>query len=340
MVHLFFIVALLFTIPKLNKKYPFILFTYVILYVFLALRYDYGNDYMSYLNNHFLINNGITTWGSDDFLFVILNLAVPNFYVLIALISLFYIVVIGYLINSNLKVRQYWFSVLILLINPYIFLIHLSSLRQTLAICFFVIAVNFAIKRKIIPYLLFVLLASGMHSSAIILLPIYFILTDKPFNKKYQIIVIIVLGIFLTTPLFDLIANQVLDYLPSHYQYYYNQGIQNTLRATLISSFFLFLVLFNIHKLKGKEIIYGKLSLIATMVSILAFRVSMMTRIGMFFDLFLIITIPQIFCRIEKKIYRQILFIILIGIYFLRYYSFFTNPLWESFREYQTILGK
>lgn len=340
MVHIVFLSALFCTIPELNKKYPFRFFTFAILFVFMALRYDYGNDYMAYLDIHSSINSGLNAWGANDILFRTLNIAIPNFFVLIALISLFYLIVVWYLIKNNLKPNQYWFAVLILLINPYLFLIHLSALRQTLALCFFVFAVSFATKRKLIPYVLCILLAAGMHSSAIILMPLYFLLTEKPYSKKYLFVTISVLGLLLFTPLFDIIANKALDYLPNHYRFYYNQGLQNSIRATLISSFYLFLIAFNLGKLKGKEIIYGKLSLIATILSVLAIKVSMITRVGMYFDLFLIITIPHIFSKIEKKIYRQILFIVLIGIYLLRYYSFFTTPLWESFREYQTILGR
>lgn len=339
MVHIVFLSAFFCTIPELNRKYPFRFFTFILLFLFMALRYDYGNDYMAYLNIHTSMNAGLPAWGSNDFLFYTLNMAIPNFYVFIAFISLIYLIVIWYLIKNNLEVNQYWFAVLLLLINPYLFLVHLSALRQTLAICFFVFAINFAVKRKLILYVLFVLLATGMHSSAIILLPLYFLLTEKPFNKKYLFMTMGGLGVLLFTPLFDMIAIKLLEYFP-RYRHYYTEGLQNSLRSTIISSFYLFLIAFNLGKLKGKEIIYGKLSLIATFLSVLAIKVSMITRVGMYFDLFLIITIPHIFIRIEKKIYRQILFIVLIGIYLLRYYSFFTTPLWESFRKYQTILGR
>lgn len=339
MVHVVFLSALFCTIPELNKKYPFRFFTFIILFMFMALRFDYGNDYMSYFNNHKLMNAGLSGWGADDFLFHTLNIAIPNFFVLITLTSLFYLIVIWYLIKNNLNVNQYGFAVLLLLINPYLFLIHLSSLRQTLALCFFVFAVNFAVKRKLIYYIAFLLLATGMHSSAIILFPLYFMLTDKPFNKKHLFMTMLILGLLLFTPVFNIIVNKSLEYLPIHYKYYYNQGLHNSVRATIISSFYLFFIAINLEKLRGKEIIYGKLSLIATVLSVLAIKVSMITRVGLYFDLFLIITIPQIFSRFETKIYKYMLFLALVGIYLLRYYSFFTTPLWESFRHYQTILG-
>lgn len=338
MVHIIFLIALFCTIPMLNKTYPFRFFTYMILFMFMALRYNYGNDYMAYLDIHALMNEGLPAWGQEDILFYRLNLLIPNFFLYIGVISLFYIISICNLIKNNLSKNQYWFAILILLINPYLFLMHLSGIRQTLAICFFVFAINFAIKRKMILYIIFVLLATGMHSSAIILLPLYFVLTENQFNKRHMFITIILVLLLFGTPVFDILANKFLEYFP-RYRYYYMQGIGNSIRSTLISCFYLFLVFLNLGKLKGREIIYGKLSLIATILSILALKVSMISRVGMYFDLFLIITIPQIFNRIEKRLYKQVLFIILIAIYLLRYYYFFANPMWESFRRYQTILG-
>lgn len=341
MTHIIFLIALFFTFPDLNKKYPFHIFTFSTLFLFLALRYDYGNDYMSYFNTHAAINAGLPAWGQNDILFKYLNLLIPNFYLLIAIISFFYILTMYYLIKRNLKVKEYWFAILLLLINPYLFLVHLSSLRQTIAICFVIFAINFAVKRKFLMYSLFIMMAVGFHISAIILLPVYFILNDSKIKKKWIVLTYGFLAALIGTPLFETILYRVLEYFPRHYTYYFEQGLQNSLRATLISSFFFFLVILNINKLEGKEIIYGKLSLIATMISLLAIKASMITRIGMYFDIFLIITIPQIFSKIEVKAYRQILFIIMILIYLLRYFSFFNNPIWtEAYSIYRTILSK
>ncbi|WP_214798859.1 EpsG family protein [Exiguobacterium sp. s50] len=338
MVHFVFLIVLVFTIPMLNKKYPFLFFSFVILFLFMALRYDYGNDYMGYFNIHFQIQTGLPSWGANDYLYYTLNNLVPNFSMLIAIISLFYLCVVWYLIKQNLKFNQYWIAMLILLINPYLFLIHLSSLRQTLAICFFIIAVKFAIERKWFMYLVLVIIAIGMHASAIVLLPLYFLLTDKPFKTKDSLFTIIIVGILLFTSFFDQAVSELLKYFPSHYEYYFNERTQNSLRATLLSSVFFLMILLNLKKLKGKEIIYGKLSLIATIMSILAFKISMMNRFGMYFDIFLIITLPHIFTVIKNRYAKIALFMLIITIYLLRYYSFFSNPLWESFKDYKTIL--
>jgi transmembrane protein EpsG len=341
MVHIIFLFALFFTFPDLNKKYPFWLFTFATLFLFSALRYDYGTDYMEYYNIHTALNAGLPAWGQNDLLFKQINLWISNFYLLIALMSLFYILVIYNMIKKNLKIRYYWFAVLILIINPYLFLVQLSSIRQTLAICFFIIAINYAVKRNLLVYSLLVLTATGFHASAIILFPIYFLLNDTKLKKRTFIVIISFLIFLLVTPVFDILANRLLEYMPQHYNLYYEQGLQNSIRSTLLSSFYFFFVLFNINKLEGREMIYGKLSLISTVIALLAFKVSMVTRIGMYFDIFLIITIPQIFLKIKSKLYRQVLFIMMIVIYLLRYYSFFTHPSWsQAYGIYRTILGQ
>jgi hypothetical protein len=218
--------------------------------------------------------------------------------------------------------------------------VHLSGIRQTLAICFFIFAVHYATQKKLLWYVLFVLLATGMHNSAIILLPVYFILNEKRLNKKRILIIFLSIAILIATPVFDLVVNKILEYMPVHYRQYYDQGLENSLRATLLSSFFFFLIIFNMKFLKGKEIIYAKLSLIATILSMLAIKVSMINRVGMYFDIFMIITIPTIFENMGRGLNKKVIFIIMLTIYILRYYSFFTNPMWESFINYKTILGR
>lgn len=340
MVHVIFLIALLCMMPELNKKYPYRIFSFAVLFLFLALRFDYGNDYMGYFDIHSALSAGLPAWGQSDILFKNLNVLIPNFYIFIAVISLFYIFTIHFLISKNLNVRSYWFAILILLINPYLFLVHSSSIRQTLAICFFVFAVHFATQKKIAWYFVFVLLATGMHTSAIILLPLYFILNEKKITQKQIIIIFISIAILIATPAFDLLANKILEYMPSHYRIYYDQGLENSLRATLLSSFFFFFLIFNLKLLKGKEIIYGKLALIASIVSLLAFKVSMINRVGMYFDIFMIISIPTIFGKMERGLNKKVIFIIMLAIFILRYYSFFANPMWESFLNYTTIFNQ
>ncbi|MBK5442697.1 EpsG family protein [Peribacillus sp. TH24] len=184
-------------------------------------------------------------------------------------------------------------------------------------------------------------MSAGFHQSALIMLPVYFLINQKKINVIKATTIMGAVFILLLTPLSDIIIRWVLNFFPNSYSYYYQQGSQNSLRATLISSFYFFLIVLNINKLNGKELIYGKLSLIATIISLLAYKVSMITRIGMYFDIFLIVTIPLVFSKMKKGKVRVILFTVMFGIYLLRYWSFFHNDIWiDSYKTYQTILNK
>lgn len=338
--HVIFLIALFFSLPCFNnKKYPLFIFSFFLLFLFLALRYDYGNDYMSYYYIHMSINEGLKAWGENDILFKYLNILIPNFYLLISITSLFYISTIYFLIRNTLEIKKYWFAILLLLINPYLFLMQLSSIRQTIAACFIVFSFYFATKRKYLYYIFFVLIATGFHKSAIVLLPVYFLLNESRVNRKTYVLIYVFLGFLLGTSLLETILNEALYYFPS-YLSFIEQGLHNSLRSLLISSFFFFLVTFNINKLQGKEIIYGKIALIATIISLLTFKLSMISRIGMYFNIYLIIAIPLIFSRLKFKANAQILFVIMITIYLLRYVSFFSNPLWiPYYSTYRTIFG-
>lgn len=333
--------ALLLLTPSLNKKYPFYVFSFAVLFLFLALRYDFGNDYMNYYIIHTNINAGVKTWGNEDVLYRYINLLIPNFYLFVTVLSAFYISTILFMIRKNLKKSNYWLAVLILLINPYLFLVHLSSFRQTIAICIVILAVHFLTKKKRFIYILLIIIAAGFHISAVLVLPIFILINQKKVNFIYFLVIIGGLILLLFSPLFDFGIKWALDFFPQNYTFYYEQGSQNSLRATLISSFFFFLVIFNINKLEGKEIIYGKLSLIGTIISLLAYKLSMLTRIGMYFDVFLIVSLPLILSRIENKYLKVLLFLITLFIFILRYWSFFNNIIWsDSYNEYKSILNK
>lgn len=338
MTHFVFILATLFAHPDLNKRYPFHFFSFCSLFLFLAFRFDYGNDYQSYSLIHKSINAGLSSWGQQDLLFKYFNLLIPNFYIFIALTSLIYIFAIYCLMKLNLKRCQYWIATALLLFNPYLFLVHLSTLRQTLAICCFIFAIIFIANGNQLMYIVCVFLGSGFHSSAILLLPLIFILNRKKLKKITIWVLILSLLLLITTPLFEQIIRYLSIFIPNQYMIYIKENLHNSIRSTIISSFFFFFILFNINKLENKELIYAKLSIIAATISILAIKLSMITRLGMYFDIFLIITIPHILSKMEKPLYRQVLLITIFLIFILRYCSFFNNPLWESFIHYKTIL--
>lgn len=337
--HFVFVLAIILAAPFMNRKRHFFVFSFMLLFIFLALRYNFGNDYMAYRDMYGYVHAGLYVYVPHDILYRLLNLYSPSFYALVAITSLIYIVAIYMLIKKNLPVRLYWMALLILLLNPYLFLIHLSAMRQTLAICFVVFAIQFAVKRQPIPYILMILVATGFHKSAIIILPLYFFLTASKIKTRW--LVMLIGGVFalVFTPALDIILRFAFRIFPQ-YEVYYKFGQSSGLRTALISGVLFLIVICNINRLEGRAMVYGKLALIAVSISMFAVRVVMIARVGMYFDIFLIVALPSILEKMNLKVNREIVFCMILAIYGMRYLSFFLSPEWSPYYgNYQTVFG-
>ncbi len=346
MVHIVLLFSAFVSFLKANTK-KILLLPFAVLFVFAALRYDYGNDYMSYMNMYDIITETDRDTLINEWFFVFLNEIIPSFQLLLAIVSLFFLFTVYKLITDNVELEYLGFAFLIFVINPYLFLVNLSAVRQSIAIGLFIIAVGFAYKKKIIPYIAIIILAALFHNSAIVLLPIYFLANGNRIKKWQLITVIAVFLFFLLTPeVLYAFIEEVLSYFDNaNYNYYFDDIAENSLRATLLSSLYGIYVLMNIGRLSGKKLMFAKLYLVAVVFSVLAYRLSMLTRIQMYFDIFSVVAIPAIIeenyknnDNYESRIINIYAFpALLFIIYILRYYSFFTNDLWESFTVYKTI---
>jgi len=392
------LIAMLFSLPSESKKLLSFriykwktiavpktqLISFIIIFLFMALRYEFGNDYINHRFIHSDIQHGyISNWHRMNFLFVFANIIITNFYWFIAILSFCYLIAFHSLIRRNLKSNQYWFALLLLLINPSLFLIHLSAIRQALAICIFIFAVYVSQKKfrlfprdkkinyqknligfsvifenetfriqknntkitftysNIINFILYtalIILATGMHTSAALLLPFYLILNQKKVSKISKILICLFIILMLFTPLSRIMITTALNFFPQYEDYFSSgEGLDFGLGAIINTLFFFLLIFLNINKLAEKQRVYGKLYLTAITLTFIARVAPMITRVGMYFDVFIIIALPMVFSKMKKGYTRSLAFAVMILIYIARLHAFYTNPMWESFWEYRTI---
>lgn len=316
------------------------------LFLFATLRYGFGNDYFSYYRCYLEIRKmGENPFGREVF-FTALNRALPHYYWLIVVCSFAFIAAVFWLIQRNIPLKWVWISVAILLLNPYLFLVNLSAMRQSMAMVCFIYAVPFAIERRPMPYCLMILIACGFHNSAIVLFPAYFAASRRPVARKTTIWIMLITAALLALEqyLYQLMETGLALLQLMQYEHVLLENLHNSFRATLLSSVTYFYLLWNLPRLGGKTLVYAKIWLIGSLMSILAFRLSMLTRLQMYFDIFSIVAFPRMMlapCEKEKLpqvINRYLWPALILLILVLRYYSFFHNPMWESFHTYQTIL--
>ena len=186
---------------------------------------------------------------------------------------------------------------------------------------------------------------------------IYFFISERRVSKKYLFAFCGILLFFLTTDSFLLLIESIVSkFDDGNYILYAQSGSTNSLRATLLTSISLIYTLLNMEDLEGKYLVYSKLYLFSSALAVIAIRLSPITRIQMYFDIFSIVALPLMFKHNLEKgkveidrnnigktlleiLKRYVLPTLIVIIYLLRYYSFFTNPTWTSFGTYQTIFS-
>ena len=366
MVHIIFLVAVLLSaipVGRAKKRVYLYWLSFFILFLFAALRYDFGNDYMSYFNNYVAIHHGYREIYGKQHLFTLLNYLSPSFSFLIVSSSFLFLYVVYRLLKRNLPPENIWMGLFIFLFSPYIFLVNLSAIRQCLAMLIFITAICYISKpgkNHFIVYVILVLTASLIHKSAILLLPIFFIATDKPIKKLHiGILLAVVLVLLINQSLFSELIDRGLHLFDdkNYYSYFYADS-SNSLRSAILALIPLCYLLLNSPHMQGKSLIWIKLSVISCLLSILAFRSTALIRVRMYFEIFSIIAIPQVFLAVNNQekndinedakparrffsiINRYVFPTLIVLIYLLKYYSFFQDPMWKSFLHYRTILWR
>lgn len=346
MVHI--ILLSIFVIAVFSRKNKQVLaIAFVMLFCFAAFRFEFGNDYVSYRLAHSRIRRGEDSLGIE-ILSTFLNLIAPNYYIYIAITSFIFVYALWKLITKNVPSKLAWISVFVLLINPYLFLMNLSTIRQCMALVVFMKAISYSRKKNWVVYCAFVVIASLFHKSAIVLLVFYPWLNENKVTKWMMVTLIGILFVLLLSPqiLLNMIEKGISVFDSANYRYYFNNSSQNSLRATLLQAVSLVYILINLPNLSGKALLYSKAWLISAILYVLAYRLAVLTRFEMYFGIYSVVAFPLVISESFKKnkrgtvlnfINRYIFPILIVIIYILKYYSFFTAPVWESFLHYRTI---
>ena len=159
----------------------------VVLTVFVAIRYEWGTDMPSYnLTFQEFAYSGlrifdftgisqIRTGRSLEIGWAFLNVAcIPiGFFGMIILLAVVENLIIYDFIKRNVDKHYYWLAIFIYTFNPYMMVLGCSMLRQWLAMCIILFATRYILSGKWRFYLLFVLLAASIHTSALLFAFLY-----------------------------------------------------------------------------------------------------------------------------------------------------------------------
>ena len=135
--------------------------------------------------------------------------------------------------------EDYWFSIFLFIASTDYLSWTFNGIRQFTAVVIAYAATPFILKKKYIPSILLILLASTMHQSALLMLPVIFIIQGKAWNKKTVLCILACLAALLfvdqfTNVMDSMLAETQYQNVVSDYQSWNDDGT-NPLRVLVYS---------------------------------------------------------------------------------------------------------
>lgn len=339
------IVVLFAYLAHKQRSVLFLKISFFLIFLFFALRYDYGNDYMAYYygfkdiryydpDAHFEIG-----WQYLNLLFKPLG-----FFAMVAFLAAIQCVVYYRFIKNYVPQKYYWLALFLFLFNPTCMLINSSAMRQSLALIIFIYSIKYIFSKDAIRYFICIIVASTFHSSALILLPVYFIrFFGSRVNKPAAVI------IFFLYPFMYLILNYLKAHVSNfvevyfhNYQIYLDKEMSNMGTGLgFLFGIFLFALIINKAFLQiGKDSLLYKIAILSYFIMPFAFINTMVNRIGMYFEPFIIVAFIGVLSLFKDYNIRYAVVGLYAIITLMSFYGFFHSNVWASaFSEYKTILS-
>lgn len=279
-----------------------------ILFLFLALRYNFGNDYEAYATGF--------TWSFSDLIDAdveigyafLVNLFHPlGFQAMVAFLSGFFCWTLYKTLVRYIPANMYWLVMFSIISNADLIFIGASAIRQTVAMSFIFLAIPCLQKKQLVRYCVLIGLASSFHLSALFFFLLYpLMLVDL--SKKSMVWIIGIGAILLATVLKFVVYNYIGDFTESNLEKYaerYGRGAGEAIEGGIVGLAIRAFLGFNLlnSMIHSKDRLYN----IFVVISILSFVIFsmreqvMLQRYTLYFCYFFCLTIPHILQNAKDK---------------------------------------
>ena len=173
----------------------------------MGLRYDVGTDYMAYQEGYIYNYDAgkgevLFNWIRESF--NSLELHYSAYFTFLAFLN------ISFFLCAFKKNAFILPLLLFFLLTNGDWLVWMNLIRQTIAMCIWIYALNFIEKKNFWWYFFWCVIAIGFHTSAILLIPLYPILRNgKDYFKNIKLQLILFGGAFLIQSLFGFFFNRI-----------------------------------------------------------------------------------------------------------------------------------
>lgn len=299
-------IALYCTGQTKTKTLVFLFISLIVLAGISAIRYEVGDDYYNYM--HIFIEVSDLSQSQHRY--------EPGFILLIKIVQLFtnhfqwFYAVVAFLTTALVMLlifreSQLPFLSVVLYMTMLFYYWSLSLIRQLLAAVICSLGVRYIKKRRFLPYLMLVLIATSIHNSALIMLPFY-LLAQIPFNYKTF------LAVFAISLVGFIFAPSILEIVTQYVYQGYSPDSPFGQGSSLIYGVFPFIAFLVVWSFKGRLLRKSRdnnvainFMMYAAIISLFIARVYIVERLSIYFFLYAIVLIPNMLCTLlpsEKEL--------------------------------------
>lgn len=222
-----------------------------------------------------------------------------------------------------------------------------NGMRQFLVASIIFACTGLVLRKKFIPYAIIVCLLSTIHTSALILIPMYFIVTGEPWNKRTMLFVgAIILAILFTSKFTGVLEDVVenTDYATSMEEFKETDDGTSIMRIAVESVPVIIAFIYR-NRIKDKLTPIIKLSINMSLVASGLYVISkiarsgiMLGRLPIYFSMYNLILLPWLIKNIFNKEEKRLVYYLMVILY-LAFFYYQMVVTWNGFGYASKILG-
>lgn len=297
---------------KINRKKYILPLSFFIVFIYWAIRYDYGLDYWNYYDTFYSDINENRAGFGEIWFYRIMRIF-KHYYQWIIASSALIVITLYHLVIKYIPQRWYWLFFLLLFIVPDFHFNLISAQRSTMAACILLWAFDlFYIQRKRwLFYIGMVFIAAMFHTSALvfIIVPFFDLIIPKLSGRTIFIILVLsnVASLFSSTYIFEHVV-RFFDIF-NDYNYYFDVVGNRSLTSMLSGFLVLIPCWFICDNYKRGNKVYDAAFTLALLYLIPDFlHVNFQGRYTVYLYIFFVIVL----CTVLEQSNRQIRWFILI----------------------------
>ncbi|MEI7661396.1 MAG: EpsG family protein [Bacteroidota bacterium] len=201
-----------------------LIFSFFLMFIYGAIRIDYGTDYAPYEEAFDYFHNSsidaIFASGKEP-AYLLLNKIMPSYRTLLVFLSAFTCFTYGWLFYKYIPTKYYWLGFLLMAVSGGNMLyFQLTGLRNAIAINIMTLSIPLIRSRKILPFLGLMGLAYLFHNSVIFYMPLAYFFATPHKIKFYSVIISILIIVALLVMSTSTMINNIAPYISTYFEKY------------------------------------------------------------------------------------------------------------------------